>query len=342
MVEAALDFPIYSIKAVAHMAGITEPTLRAWEKRYSILTPKRTESGHRRYTRRDIYRVMWLKNRLEEGMSISQASTLLQTQPESSLLENMQTELKPSRNGVKTTNGRRVGSNGHNPEAVKASEVRSLPVLVDELLHSLLDFDEVQAEELLAEAMGLYSPEAVCIDLIQPVLTEIGERWLRNEVTVATEHFASNICRTRLNTILDSLPVIKEGPLILTACGPQEFHEIGIIITTLFLRRHGRRVLYLGQNVPALDLEKDMRRLSPAMVSFSASRTETALVLAQELKPVIEHVRANWLPNLIFAYGGRAFIEEPSLHDLFKGQVYMGDDARQSITLVEQLLPRNS
>src|SRR6478672_8358726 len=98
MVEAALDFPIYSIKAVAHMAGITEPTLRAWEKRYSILTPKRTESGHRRYTRRDIYRVMWLKNRLEEGMSISQASALLKTQPESVLLEMAQFE-KNGRNG---------------------------------------------------------------------------------------------------------------------------------------------------------------------------------------------------------------------------------------------------
>lgn len=343
MVEAALDFPIYSIKAVAHMAGITEPTLRAWEKRYSILTPQRTESGHRRYTRRDIYRVIWLKNRLEEGMSISQASALLQTQPENSLLEGMETELKPSRNGIgtKPSNGRRNGGNGHSLESLKTSEVRSMEVLVDELLSSLLEFDETRADQILAEAMGLYSPESVCIDIMQPVLTEIGERWMRNEITVATEHFASNICRTRLNSMLDSMPVIKEGPLVLAACGPHEFHEIGIVITTLFLRRHGRRVIYLGQNVPALDLEKDVRRLKPAMVTFSASRTETALILAQEIKPVIEHVRANWLPDLIFAYGGRAFIEEPGLHDLFTGQVYLGDDARQSINLIDQLLPRS-
>jgi DNA-binding transcriptional MerR regulator len=335
MIEAAIDLPVYSIKAVAHMAGITEPTLRAWEKRYNILAPQRTETGHRRYTKRDIYRVLWLKHRLEEGMSISQASTLLLTLPETNLFDNIQFELKPERNGIKP-NGRRVGTEG-----AKGNEVRSFAVLIEELLESFLDFDELSADQVIAEAMGLYSPEAVCIEIMQPVLIEIGQRWMLNEATVATEHFASNICRTRLNSILDALPVVKDGPLLLTACGPHEFHEIGIIITTLFLRRYGRRVIHLGQNVPAVDLEKDLRRLKPSLIVFSATRTETALMLAQEIKPTIERVRATFLPELIFAYGGRAFIEEPNLHDLFTGHVYFGDNARQSVDLVDQLLPRN-
>jgi len=338
MVEAALDFPIYSIKAVAHMAGITEPTLRAWEKRYNILNPQRTESGHRRYTRRDIYRVIWLKNRLEEGMSISQASTLLLTQSESTVLEGIQLETKSSSNNHKL-NGKHAANRGHSP--TKTSEIRSFRVLVDELLESFLEFDELRADQVLAEATGLYSPEAVCVDIMQPALSEIGELWMKDEVTIATEHFASNICRTRLNTMLDSMPVVNEGPLILTACSPHEFHELGIIVTTLFLRRNGRRVIYLGQNVPAQGLEKDLRRLKPSLIAFSAGRTEAALILAQEIKPVLEEVKAKWLPELIFAYGGRVFVEEPSLHELFAGQVYFGDDARQSVVLVDQLLPKN-
>ncbi|MEI6043943.1 MAG: MerR family transcriptional regulator [Chloroflexota bacterium] len=337
MIESALDFPVYSIKAVAHMAGITEPTLRAWEKRYNILAPQRTESGHRRYTKRDIYRIIWLKHRLEEGMSISQASTLLLTQSETNLLDSLPLELKTTPKGRKT-NGRR--SPNAAIEATQNNEVRSLAVLIQELLKSFLDFDELRADQLIAEAIGLYSPEAVCIDIIQPVLIEIGQLWMLNETTVATEHFASNICRTRLNSMLDSLPIVKDGPLLLTACGPYEFHEIGIIITTLFLRRHGRRVIHLGQNVPAVDLEKDLRRLKPTLVIFSAARTESALMLNQEIKPTIEQVRANFLPELIFAYGGRAFIEEPTLHTLFAGHTYFGDDARQSVALVDQLLPR--
>ncbi len=339
MIETTLDFAIYSIKAVAHMADVTEPTLRAWEKRYSILSPGRTESGHRRYTKRDIYRVMWLKQRLEEGMSISQAATLLQTQPES-FLEDMAQYEKTNRNGQTRTietNGNAF-SNRQNLDL--PYEVRSPKILVERLLEAFLQFDEAGAERLLAEASSVYPPETVCVDIIQSVLIEVGERWIKNEVTIATEHFASTLCRSRLNTMIEALPLKEDGPLVLTACGPQEFHELGIVITTYFLRRYGWRVIYLGQNVPGLDLEKDLRRLQPALLVFSAGRTESALLLGREIIPVVERVRQNWLPNLIFAYGGRAFVEDAGLHDLFKGQVYFGDDARQSVKRIEDILER--
>ncbi len=319
------------------MAGITEPTLRAWEKRYSILSPQRTDSGHRRYTKRDIYRVMWLKNRLEEGMSISQASVLLQSQPNEDLSEVMQYERKQP---WQATPGKRNGK-ATSRSPYQNHNVRSLAILGDELLQAFIDFDEQQAENLLSEAVGLYSPEEVCVELIQPVLQEIGERWMRNEVTIATEHFSSNICRTRLNAMINSLPLQETGPLIITGCAPHEFHELGVIMTTFFLRRHGWRAIYLGQNVPALDLEKDLRRLKPTLVVFSAGRTESALSLAQEIRPVVERVRENWLPNLIFAYAGRAFVEDPALQNLFPGAVYFGDDGRVSISLVERLLPKS-
>ncbi len=345
MVETTLDFAIYSIKAVAHMADVTEPTLRAWEKRYSILSPGRTDSGHRRYTKRDIYRVMWLKQRLEEGMSISQASTLLQTQPETALLDMAQYE-KTGRNvaGEKNSPGglwNEVESNRARRTNVTANEVRSPKVLVDRLLEAFLEFDEVQAERLLAEAASIYPPEAVCVDIIQAVLVEVGERWMKGEVTIATEHFASTLCRARLNAMIEALPIKTDGPLVLTACGPQEFHELGVIITTYFLRRYGWRVIYLGQNVPAIDLEKDLRRLRPSLLVFSAGRSETAILLAREILPLVERVRQNWQPELLFAYGGFAFVDDPGLHDLFKGQIYFGDDARQSVTLIEDIISRN-
>lgn len=338
--NTTLDFAIYSIKAVAHMAGITEPTLRAWEKRYSILSPGRTESGHRRYTKRDIYRVIWLKQRLEEGMSISQAATLLQTQPESVLLEIAEQEKQGRYNG-KLNGFSDIGLNGKNRNAlIIPNEVRSPRLLADRLLEAMLDFDETTADRLLAEAASLYPPETVCVDIIQSILIEIGERWMRNEVTIAMEHFSSTLCRSRLNAMIEALPVNDEGPLVLTACAPQEFHELGIVITTYFLRRFGWRTIYLGQNVPSIDLEKDIRRLRPALVVFSAGRTETAILLAREILPVIETVRQNWLPDITFAYGGSAFVNDPGLHELFPGHVYFGDDARQSIKLIKDLYER--
>ena len=120
MIEPSLDFPIYSIKAVSRISGVTEPTLRAWEKRYNVLTPKRTDSGHRRYSKRDIYRVMWLNLRLEEGMSISQASVLLQTQPDEALLTMAQYKSK----AANSSNGQLYTSNGNGKRARLEEYVR--------------------------------------------------------------------------------------------------------------------------------------------------------------------------------------------------------------------------
>ncbi|HEX2915925.1 MAG TPA: MerR family transcriptional regulator [Chloroflexia bacterium] len=340
MVDSTLDFAIYSIKAVAHMADVTEPTLRAWEKRYSILSPGRTESGHRRYTKRDIYRVMWLKQRLEEGMSISQASALLQTQPETALLEMAQYEKNIRGGGTRATILDVDETGQTRRQTFTLGEVRSPRLLSERLLEAFLAFDEQSADNLLSEAASIYPPDVVCVDIIQNVMTEIGERWMKNEVTIATEHFASTLCRTRLNAMIEALPVQENGPLVLTACGPHEFHELGIVITTYFLRRAGWRVIYLGQNTPAIDLEKDVRRLRPSLLVFSAGRTETALLLAREILPVVERVRQNWQPDLLFAYGGRALVDDPGLHDMFKSYIYFGDDARQSVKLIEDILPK--
>src|SRR5690348_9951147 len=128
-----------SIKAVAHMAGITEPTLRAWEKRYDILAPKRTESGHRRYTRRDINRVIWLKQRLAEGMAISQAALLLQSQPEALFIEPKSAEGRSSyiapglpENAPLLPVYSQAGS--------QAGRVRSPQVLMNQLLDAFLAY----------------------------------------------------------------------------------------------------------------------------------------------------------------------------------------------------------
>ncbi len=69
--------PVYNMKAVVEATGISAATLRAWERRYGAFSPGRTESGYRLYSARDIAVLRWLKGRVDEGMSISQAISLL-------------------------------------------------------------------------------------------------------------------------------------------------------------------------------------------------------------------------------------------------------------------------
>ncbi|MGD8857690.1 MAG: MerR family transcriptional regulator, partial [Chloroflexota bacterium] len=68
--------PTFNMKAVVQETGIRPDTLRAWERRYDLPTPERTEGGHRIYSQRDVDTLKWLMVRQEEGLSISHAVEL--------------------------------------------------------------------------------------------------------------------------------------------------------------------------------------------------------------------------------------------------------------------------
>ena len=74
--ERYSDRPMFNTKAVVQQTGIPAPTLRAWERRYALFSPKRADNDYRLYTERDIVLIRWLRGRVENGMSISQAIAL--------------------------------------------------------------------------------------------------------------------------------------------------------------------------------------------------------------------------------------------------------------------------
>ena len=74
--EHCSDRPLFNTKAVVQQTGIPAATLRAWERRYALFSPKRAENDYRLYTERDIVLLRWLRGRVEDGMSISQAIAL--------------------------------------------------------------------------------------------------------------------------------------------------------------------------------------------------------------------------------------------------------------------------
>jgi len=69
---------VYNIGIVARMTGITENTLRMWERRYHFPTPIRTEGGHRLYSPQQVARVQWVKQRIDEGMQTRNAIQALE------------------------------------------------------------------------------------------------------------------------------------------------------------------------------------------------------------------------------------------------------------------------
>lgn len=265
----------YNIKAVSQMLGIQPGTLRAWERRYQMIAPVRNEAGHRLYTEEHVEILRWLISKITEGFTISQAVTLL----ENSSVSLAKDEL---------------------PKRDKADEVG------DKLLGALLEFDSNKAHELINEAFSLYTIDKTVIDILGPILIKVGDLWEEGSITTAHEHFASSFLRSRIEGLSNSFPHSSFLPKAIAVCGPGEKHELGLLIYTLYLRRKGFEVIFLGTSVAENDLEVVVEKIKPKFLFFSCTLDENrkaTLELAEKLNEMN--------PELFIGVGGIAFDSMP-------------------------------
>jgi MerR family transcriptional regulator, light-induced transcriptional regulator len=303
--------PIYNIKAVAEATGLTAATLRAWERRYGALTPGRTEGGYRLYSAGDIATLQWLKQRIGEGLSISQALALLSRSPKGVQQQSAVDRHADSWQGMHE--GREA------------------------LLRALLLFDESRADRVLEEAFAVYGLESVAEHLVAPAMAQMGDLWHEGQASTPAEHFASNYLRRKLDTIINAAPRPAGGGLIVLGCAPGDWHELGLQLIHLFLRRRGLNSLYLGQNVPVAQFVEEMERLRPVLVIIAATLLETV----PGLVALSEAVQAMRPPQPLFAYGGRIFNVQPALRAGIPG-IFLGESARFAADSVKALVAETS
>ncbi|HEX8036481.1 MAG TPA: cobalamin-dependent protein [Ktedonobacterales bacterium] len=322
--DAYSDMPLFNTKAVVHHTGVPAPTLRAWERRYGVLAPRRGENDYRLYSERDMMMVTWLRERVESGMTISQAIALLRS-------------LEPTRR-----RGRRTRSLVGLPAETGVQSVApapgrfSLEDLRSTLLQQFASLDEVAASRTIAQALAIYSVEEVCVSLFTPALVEIGRQWEAGEISITVEHFSTALIRGQLDSLFRSAAGNEGGPLVLVGCAPGELHELGALMLALFLRRVGVRVAYLGQNVETEALLSTVATLRPAGVVLSASLSQHTETLAQ----VGERLRSSASTATIqplFCFGGQAFTSAPESAKAVPGH-YLGVNARDGVDVLRKRL----
>lgn len=318
--------PLYNIKAVVQATGISPSTLRAWERRYNVASPQRSDSGYRLYTERDVAVIRWLKLQVDAGMSISQAVLWL---------ENIVTgagaiehAVLPITNGGTTSQELLGTGNG-----LRREQSSDIGTLQQNLINALINFNEDEAEAVIAEAFSMYSVELVGEKLIMPVLVELGERWHRGELSIIIEHFATNYLIQRMGTLLRFIPNGTGGPLLWVGCAPSELHEVGALLLAIYLRRLGYRVHYLGQNLPIEDFTNEVKRQQPAMLLLSA----TTIQAAEELAHLTTQLAQLGQVTPIIGYGGQIFNRRPDLRTNIAG-TYMGASAQEAVQHIDELL----
>jgi len=309
--------PLYNLKAVLKETGIKADVLRAWERRYGMPLPQRTAGGHRLYSHRDIETIRWLMARQEEGLSISRAVELwkeLETDSGDPLAESHQGEVAPAM-ALTTTS---------------LMSTASLDQIRQQWLQACLSFNEPQAESVLNQAFSMYPPEMVVSDVLQRGLHDIGEMWYQNKATVQQEHFASALAMRRVDTLLSGTPMPTFAHSIIVACPPDEWHTFTPLTLSLFLRRRGWNVVYLGANNPNERLLETVQSIQPRLIILSSQQLPTAATLMQTAAVLTEK-------GVTVAFGGRIFNVLPELRQRVHGH-FLGENIDAAMLTVEGLL----
>jgi DNA-binding transcriptional MerR regulator len=237
---------VLRIGELSRRLGVSDHVLRAWERRYGVLRPIRTAGGFRLYSEADLDRVRRMQAYLAQGLSAAEAArAAVDGEP-------------PAGTGT--------GAGGPAQLDGPAEAAATLAAALDE-------FDEPAAHAVLDRLLGTLTVETVLRDVVLPYLRALGDRWERGEVSVAQEHFASNVIRGRLAGLGRGWGH-GHGPRAILACVPGELHDIALLAFGIVLNRNGWRIEYLGASTPMDDLVRMARAERPDLVVLAGTRPE--------------------------------------------------------------------
>ena len=206
-----------AIGSLARRTSVPVDTLRAWERRYGVLRPTRTEGGQRRYGNEDVERVLWLAARVAEGQRISDAVAALNA------LEH-EGDAEAATTGPTDALAARLSAAARQGDGPRVE----------------LELDRAFAALPLVQAMEL---------VIFPALAELGRRWAEGEAVVVAEHLLSAATERRLASRL-SAARRPRGPIAIVACPSGERHAVGALCLAVLMAQDGWRISFLGADTP--------------------------------------------------------------------------------------------
>jgi len=289
------------IRTVSTLTGVNAVTLRAWERRYSLITPQRTPKGHRLYTHQDVERIRQIVELLNQGISVSHVKPLLDHPP-----------------------GEGVG-------AAIDGDVDIWQHYLDRMLSAIEKFDEPVLDNTYNDALSLYPVDIVNRRLTTPLLRLLGERWKQRETGIAEEHFFSIYLRNKLGARIHHLNQRVNAPLLLLACPPGELHEIGLLFFALAAVNSGYRVLILGANTPLQQIPGVLDNKPCVGVVLSSSSKPARGVIETDLPDM-----AGRITTPVFFGGKITASDQEKLKQA--GVTYLGENIATGLQLLSKNL----
>jgi MerR family transcriptional regulator, light-induced transcriptional regulator len=233
---------MYTIKQAAVRSGVNVPLLRAWERRYGIVAPARTDSGYRLYDDEAIGRLRAMRALVDEGWSARQAAER-----------------------VAAATPDQLATLGEAPERPAVEPDGTAATFVE----AAARMDGAAIERALDEMFASGSFERVVEDRLYPALEALGDAWATGRVDVAGEHAASSAAVRRLSMAFEAAGTAPtDQPPILVGLPPGVRHEVAALAFATAARRAGLPILYLGADVPVASWTAAVERTSARAVAF--------------------------------------------------------------------------
>ncbi|MBX9704963.1 MAG: MerR family transcriptional regulator [Gammaproteobacteria bacterium] len=217
-----MEEKIYSISKISADTGVPTVTIRAWERRYGLLKPIRTEKGYRLYSQADIDRIHTILRYIKKGVAVGKVKALL----DDKLL-------------VKEPLG---------AEDVWQSNLSLMIAAIERC-------DQKALDAIYTNLLLLYTIEIITERLLIPLWTALGQRWqLKYQGSIAEEHFFSGYIRNKLGAQFHQLMTHTKGQRLLFACLPNQRHEFALLLFAIYVMQHDYEVIFLGANTPVEDI----------------------------------------------------------------------------------------
>lgn len=278
----------FSIAELESYTSIKAHTIRIWESRYGILTPKRGSGNIRYYSDEDLkvlLNVAYLQN--HGNYRISQIAQMSETERNSKVIE-------------------------------LANKSDDRGIIVQELTVAMLTFDEPKFNAVLNSCFQKWGFDETISSVIGDFLNHIGILWQASAICPAHEHFISNLIRQKLFAACDAFePIHQQNSAWILYLPDQEMHELGLLYMHYYARLQGKKTIYLGQSVPFEDLKQisDNIQVDGIITFFTTHPDNNIPEYLEKLSELIKKNNANAV-GIVAGFLLQKLEEKPDVENL--------------------------
>lgn len=274
---------LFPIRTVVAETGVNAITLRAWERRYGLIRPVRTPSGHRLYSQADIDLVRRIMQLQDKGIPVSRAIAWLKQHPGESLPGDA-----PARAPAPAHDHSPAPSSATDP----AADATAWAALHARMLDAVSRFDEFDLETIWNDAVEQYPVDVVLNFLLVPVGKALGEAPAGDPLGNVLPNFYGPFLRNKLGARYASQSRAAQGPKVVLLAATGSDDEVPLLLTGIVLAQQGLRPLLFAAATPLADLPAIVRRsraralVLMAEAAATAARLDDLAALVQEGIPV--------------------------------------------------------